>query len=128
MRLRHVAGERKVWSVVRVPSIGAEDGRQLHRELLTAKGDRTRVINRIKGLLAGYGVRLVLHGDVATQLEQVRQWDGSALPPALRARLQREWQKVCFLTEQIDHLEAERREALRTSEAPAVEQVRQLMA
>ena len=92
MLLRHVAGERKVWSVVRVPSVDAEDGRQLHRELLTAKRDRTRVINRIKGLLAGCGVRLTLHGDVAAQLEQVRQWDGSPLPPALRARLQREWQ------------------------------------
>ena len=128
MLLRHVAGERKVGSVVRVPSVDAEDGRQLHRELLTAKRDRTRVINRIKGLLAGYGVRLALHGDVAAQLEEVRQWDGSPLPPALRARLQREWQKACFLTEQIDRLEAERREALRTSEEPAVEQVRQLMA
>jgi transposase len=50
MLLRHIAGERKVWSVVRVPSIEEEDRRQLHRELLTAKQDRTRVINRIKGL------------------------------------------------------------------------------
>jgi transposase len=128
MLLRHMAGERKVWSVVRVPSIAEEDSRQLHRELLSTKRDRTRVINRMKGLLAGCGVRLTLHGDVAAQLEQVRQWDGSPLPPALRARLHREWQQAHFLTEQIDRLETERREALRTSEAPAVEQVRQLMA
>jgi hypothetical protein len=39
--------------VVRVPSVEEEDRRQLHRELTTAKQDRTRVINRIKGLLAG---------------------------------------------------------------------------
>jgi transposase len=50
MLLRHMAGERKVWSVVRVPSVEEEDRRQLHRELTTAKQDRTRVINRIKGL------------------------------------------------------------------------------
>jgi transposase len=50
MLLRHMAGERKVWSVVRVPSIEEEDRRQLHRELTTAKQDRTRVINRIQGL------------------------------------------------------------------------------
>jgi transposase len=50
MLLRPLAGEKKVWSVVRVPSVEEEDGRQLHRELLTAKQDRTRVINRIKGL------------------------------------------------------------------------------
>ena len=50
MLLRHTAGEKKVWSVVRVPSVEEEDRRQLHREMLTAKQDRTRVINRIKGL------------------------------------------------------------------------------
>jgi transposase len=50
MLLRHIAGERKVWSVVRVPSVEEKDRRQLHRELTTAKQDRTRVINRIKGL------------------------------------------------------------------------------
>ena len=36
--------------------VDEEDRRQLHRELTTAKQDRTRVINRIKGLLAGHGV------------------------------------------------------------------------
>jgi len=41
MLLRHMAGERKVWSVVRVPSVVDYDRQQLHRELLTAKQDRT---------------------------------------------------------------------------------------
>jgi transposase len=50
MLLRHLAGEKKVWRVVRVPSVDEEDRRQLHRALPTAKQDRTRVINRIKGL------------------------------------------------------------------------------
>jgi len=83
--LRHAAGAKKVWSVVRVPSVAEEDRRQLHRELLTTKRDRTRVINRIKGLLAGCGIRLGLQGEVETQLEEVRQWDGAPLPAALRA-------------------------------------------
>jgi transposase len=126
MLLRHAAGETKVWSVVRVPSVADEDRRQLHRELLTTKRDRTRVINRIKGLLAGYGIRMGLQGDVATQLDEVRQWDGAPLPAALCARLKREWQKVQGLTEQIGSLEAERRAALRTSEEPGLAKVRQL--
>src|SRR5262245_43228990 len=83
------AGEKKVWSVVRVPSVDEEDRRQLHRELTTAKQDRTRVINRIKGLLAGHGVQLVLQGNVEAQLDQVHQWDGSPLPAALLRRLKR---------------------------------------
>ena len=50
MLLRHLAGEPKVWSVVRVPSVEEEDRRQLHRDMLTTKQDRTRIVNRIKGL------------------------------------------------------------------------------
>jgi len=50
MRRRHSAGEQKVWSVGRVPSVEEEYRRQLHRELTTAKQDRPRVINRLKGL------------------------------------------------------------------------------
>jgi transposase len=126
MLLRHMAGERKVWSVVRVPSVDEEDRRQLHRELTTAKQDRTRVINRIKGLLAGHGVQLVLQGNVEAQLDQVRQWDGSPLPAALRTRLKRAWQQVGFLTAHIQTLEAERRALLRRRADPVIAQVRQL--
>jgi transposase len=126
MLLRHVAGEKKVWSVVRVPGVDEEDRRQLHRELTTAKRDRTRVLNRMQGLLAGYGVQLALQGDVDTQLEQARQWDGAPLPSALLRRLKRVWQQIGFLTAHIQTLEAERRALLRGSEDPVIDQVRQL--
>jgi transposase len=124
--LRHAAGEKQVWSVVRVPSGVDEDRRQLHRERLTTKRDRTRVIKRIKGLLAGYGMRLTLQGEVEPEREEVRQWDGSPLPAALRARLKREWHKVQQLTEQVGSLEAERRAEWRAHEERIMEQVRQL--
>jgi transposase len=126
MLWRHLAGETRVWSVVRVPSVDDEDRRQLHRALVTTKRDRTRVINRIKGVLAGDGIRLTLQADVPAQVGTLQQWDGTPLPPALRARLEREWQKVGLLTEHIAALEAERRMRLRTSTVPAVEKVRQL--
>ena len=102
MLLRHHAGEQKVWSILHVPSVAEEDRRQLPRELLTAKRDRTRVVNRIKGLLVGDGIQCCLQGDVAAQIEQVQQWDGTQLPPGVRARLRRAWQQVCFLNEQIE--------------------------
>jgi transposase len=126
MLLRHMAGEKKVWSVVRVPSVEEKDRRQLHRALTTAKQDRTRVINRIKGLLAGQGVQLALEGDVDAQLDQVQQWDGSPLPSALLSRLKRAWQQVGLLTAQIQTLEAQRRALLRRGEDPVLAQVRQL--
>src|SRR4029453_8805180 len=126
MLLRHSAGEQKGWSVGGVPSVDEEDRRQLHRDMRTAKQDRTRVINRIKGLLAGHGVQLALQGDVDAQLEQAQQWDGSPLPSALLRRLQRAWQQVGFLTAHIQTLEAERRALLHHSEDPVINQVRQL--
>lgn len=124
--LRHMTGERKVWSGVRVPSVEEEDRRQLHRALTTAKCDRTRVSNRIKGLLAGYGVQLALRGDVDAQLAQVHPWDGSPLPPALLRRLKRAWQQVGFLTAPIPPLEAQRRAVLRRRADAVVDQVGQL--
>jgi transposase len=56
--MRYRAGERKVWSVVWVPSVADEDQRQLHRELQELKDDQTRHNNRIKGLLASQGLAL----------------------------------------------------------------------
>jgi transposase len=88
---RHLAGSaKKVFSVVRVPTVQEEDRRHLHRERASAKRDRTRVTNRMKGLLANQGLTLDLKKDVPTQLAALRRWDGSTLPVGLRARLARE--------------------------------------
>jgi transposase len=54
-------------------------------------------------------------------------WDGSHLPPGLRSRLEREFERMSLVNEQIKVLEAERRELLRISTRPDVELVRQLM-
>lgn len=50
MLVRYYQGEPKVWSVVHVPGAAVEDQRQLHRELMALKRERTHHINRIKGL------------------------------------------------------------------------------
>lgn len=125
--IRHESGERGVWSVVRVPSVEAEDARQVHRELTALKRDRVRVGNRVKGLLATQGVRLKVRKDLPQRLDEVELWDGSRLPPGLRARLDRAWEQYVWLTGRIQQLERERRELLRSSTAEDVEQVRQLI-
>jgi transposase len=53
MLLRYYAGEKRLWSVVHVPTPEQEDGRHLQRAIRTLKKEQTRSINRIKGLLAG---------------------------------------------------------------------------
>ena len=127
MLLRYHGGESRVWSVVHVPSLEAEDQRQLHRQLLALKGERTRYVNRIKGLLVGQGIHMAVDAEFLTRLPQLRLWDGSALPEGLRTRLHREFTCWQFVHRQILELEAERRAVLRSSQEACIEQVRQLL-
>jgi transposase len=127
MLIRYHAGESKVWSVLRVPTVDEEDRRQLHRELRTLKKERARVTNRIQGLLANQGIRLPKSWDLSALLAGLRLWDGSPLPAGLRARLQREWEHAQFLREKIAELEKERQQAIRHDRGEAIEKVRQLM-
>jgi transposase len=127
MLIRFHSGEQKVWRVVRVPSKEVEDTRQLHRELMTLKSDRTRHNNRIKGLLINQGISMSVKPDLLDRLETIRLWDGSRLPKALVMRLQREYQRWVLVNHQIDQLTTHRNALLKTSQQPSVEQVRQLM-
>ena len=127
MLLRYHNGEPKVWHVVQVPTPAQEDARQLHRELLRLKQERTQHINRLKGLLVSQGVRLTVKKDFLKQVEQVQLWDGSPLPPGLKGRLQREFVRLQLVESHIKALEADRRTAIKHSTDPAVEKVRQLL-
>jgi transposase len=126
--VRFWSGERRVWSVVRVPSVEEEDRRHLHRELLTMKRDRTRLANRIQGLLANQGLRVDWRKPLARQLDALRSWEGAPLPRGLRARLDQERERLELLNRQIEALEARRRERIRSEKAePTVDKVSQLL-
>jgi transposase len=127
MLIRYEQGEREVWRVVHVPSVEAEDGRHLHRDLETLKQERASTTTRIKGLLSSQGVRLTSLSKFPEQLDALRLWDGSEMPSGLRRRLLRVWAHHEFLSEQIAELEAERRALLQTSEDTSIDKVRQLM-
>ena len=124
--LRYVGGEQSALRVVRVPGEADEHGRQLHRELLALKRDRTRVTNRITGLLATQGVHVSVRADFGDRLEALTLWNGEPVAVALRMRLLREWQKVELFTTQIRALEHARHEAVRHSDEHAVILVRRL--
>jgi transposase len=127
MLIRSAQGERKVWSVVNSPSPQEEDQRQLHRELMALKRERTHHINRIKGLLVSQGVKLAIKADFLAQLEAVRLWDDSRLCEGMRNRLVREYQRYQLVQEQVRQINKFRLEAIRSGDTPAIEQVRQLM-
>jgi transposase len=124
--IRWYDGEPKMWSVVRVPSVKNEDDRQLHRELQSLKKEQTRHVNRIKSLLVGQGVKVAIRKNFVEMLKRCRLWDGSPLPEHLVGRLEREYQRLEIVRQQILQLEAERREALKTSTDENVEKVRQM--
>src|SRR5215475_11868600 len=127
MLLRHAAGERKVWRIVRVPRVEEEDRRQRHRALTTTTRDRTRVINRLQGLRASHGLVMPPGGDFSPQLEHLRLWDGTPLPAGLHHRLGQEWEPVVALTQRIAQVEAERRAVLQTAEDAVTQKVQQLL-
>jgi transposase len=120
-------GERKVWSVVHAPSVEQEDQRQLHREMIKLKADRTAQGNSIKGLLAGLGLCVIVDETLPRQLENLRQWDGAKLPPGLHQRLLREFQRWQLIDRQLRELEAERMARIRDDQTPHVEKVRRLL-
>ena len=64
------------------------------RELRALRGERTRHINRAKGLLASYGIRIALGRHFLDRLESVRLWDGRPLPLGLKRRLVREYERL----------------------------------
>ncbi len=127
MLIRYHNGDRQVWSVVHAPSPEAEDARNLHREMGTLKTERTRVTNRIKGLLTAQGLSLPVGRDFLADLDGARLWDGSPLHPFLRERLEREWLHRQLLNERIKILKRRQLTLLEAGEDPALALVRQLM-
>jgi len=128
MLLRYHAGEKKVWSVVRVPETADEDRRQLHRELIAVQDERTEHVNRIKGLLAGQGIALpTVTAKFPEELKRLRCWDGSELGADLRQRLLREFARWQLADQHVQELENERKARIRRDDTPQVQRVRGLL-
>jgi transposase len=127
MLIRWHNGEKKVWSVVHVPTVADEDRRQLHRELIELKAERTGLLNRIKGLLAGLGLNVLVDAKLPNRLEKLRQWDDAEVPPALKGRILREFERLQLVARQIRELEAQRAREIREDPSPQGEQTRRLM-
>jgi transposase len=127
MLIRYEYGEHKVWQVVKVPSVEAEDQRHLHRDLETLKQERASTTTRIKGLLSSHGIRVTTLTKLPEQLDAVRLWDGSPIPLGLRRRVLRVYAHHTFLSQQMAEVEAERRAQLQSSSDASIDKIRQLM-
>ena len=127
MLCRYHAGERKVWSVVNVPSVADEDGRQLHRGLKDIQRQKTECSNRIKGLLASQGLTAPVDAKFRATLEGLRDWDNQPVPAGMRMRLLQEYAVWEALHRQERDAANEQERQLRESQDRRVAQMRQLM-
>jgi transposase len=127
MLIRFHHGETKVWRVVRIPTVADEDRRQRHRELIELKAQRTEHSNRIKGLLATFGLDILVDAELPRRLEGLRQWDGEPLPPGSVARVLREFARWQQVDGQVGALSSEQRRAVRDDQEPQVDLVRRLL-
>ncbi len=127
MLMRYHGDDRKVWRVVRVPSMADEERRHLHRDLQEMKAERTRHNNRIKGLLAGVGLDVEVAADFPERLKELRTWDGAEVPGQLQQRLLREFERWQFVHQQILALDTERARRIRQGTSKQVQMVRDLL-
>jgi transposase len=105
---RYVQGDRRVWRVVRVPTVAEEDARQLPRSLEALTADRTRFINRLKSLLVTQGITFPIDKGFLEHLKTVRLWDGAPLPTGLVDRLARDWVQLQHVETQLKELKTAR--------------------
>jgi transposase len=125
--IRHHAGERGGWSVVRVPSVEEEDARHVHRELERLKRERLAHRVRMQSLLVTQGLKLRIKRGLGLRLDGLTLWDGRALPRELKAELERERERLALVERQIERLEAARRERLSAPRTDAEQRIVQLM-
>jgi transposase len=102
----HCFGLRRAFRVVRVPSVSAEAAQRLHREDEYLLKQRTRISNRIKGLLIAQGVGEVpLRGDFSSWLDRLRLWNGEALSAQLKTELKRSHAQYAVFDSQLQELQ-----------------------
>ncbi len=115
MLIRHLGGEQKVWSVVRVPTQEQEDERRLNRERDRLLKERGAHVSRIKSLLVLYGIHAEVGSKFLKLLEEVRAWDGSKLPEHIVQEMKREYERIGVLDRQLRQIQEEKKRQLAAS-------------
>ena len=107
-------GERGHCSMARVPTMLEEDAKRPNRERECLVGERTRIVNRMKGTLARLGIRTFKPTlrKAAERLATLHTPEGSPLPPNVSAELQHDMARLSLLISQIREIENARQERL----------------
>ena len=91
-----------------------EDAKRPNRERECLVGERTRIINRMKGTLARLGIRTFKPTlrKAAERLATLHTPEGSPLPPNVSAELQRDMARLGVVVSQIREIEKARQKRL----------------
>lgn len=107
-------GEQNHCSMAALPTLEEEDAKRPTREHQTLVGERTRIVNRMKGTLARLGIRgfKPTLRKAPESLETLRTPESAALPPNTLAELQRDMARLHFVMDQLREIERTRLERL----------------
>jgi transposase len=123
-------GEPHHCSMATVPTLDEEDAKRPTRERENLVGERTRVVNRMRGCLARFGIR----GFKPTlrrapeRLAELRTPEGAALPPHTLAELRRDMARLRLITDQIKEVEGARAEPIEKASRKGANAMARLLA
>jgi transposase len=123
-------GEPGHCSMAAVPTLEEEDARRPNREREGLVGERTRIVNRIKGALARLGIRgfKATLREAPERLAALRTPEGAPLPPNTLAELRRDMTRLRLVRDQIRQIEDARLEALKRQPATGRDAMLHLLA
>jgi transposase len=111
-------GEANHCTMAAIPTLDEEDAKRPNREHQTLVGERTRIINRMKGSMIRLGIRgfKPILRKAVERLEGLRTPDGEPVPPKTQAELRRDMVRLRLVKDQIKEIETAREQQL--TEAP----------
>ena len=108
-------GERRHCSMAAIPTVAEEDARRPNRERENLVVEQTRLVNRMKGMLARFGIRgfklTLQHAD--KQIATLCTAEGTPLPKNTRAELHRDIARLRVIRKQIGEIEQQRSDRLK---------------
>jgi transposase len=107
-------GEAQHCHMAAIPTLDEEDAKRPNRERENLSCERTRIINRMKGCLARFGVRTFKPSlrKAPELLARLRTPEGVSLPPNTMAEMQRDMARLRFVMDQMKQIEDARLQSL----------------
>ena len=124
--MRYWRGETRVWGVARVPTEAEEDERRLHRESERLHKERSSHMARIKSLLVLHGIGTRRSMEKKERIPLLKMWDGRPIPEAVRQEIEREYERLELLNEQMKMLRARQARQLAAPQTTAERKAQKL--